>query len=179
MPFELGGYHWGDDIVFDQGTGAIDPDAGYKKATAFILEKLIKQTLISKCGYCFRDIMIYGFAQGGTAALNVAAALSAESQDELSGVISIGGPLASDARIQSSKKAQTPVLVCKGKTRSAVKDGDEARIKDTFEYVQVVDWKKSGDGMPANREEMLPIMQFFARRLKSVRGVPSGSVELN
>jgi hypothetical protein len=33
--------------------------------------------------------------------------------------------------------------------------------------------------MPANRDEMLPIMQFFSRRLRSMKGVPAGVVELS
>jgi hypothetical protein len=32
--------------------------------------------------------------------------------------------------------------------------------------------------MPKNREEALPMMHFFARRLRSQKGVPEGSVEL-
>jgi hypothetical protein len=54
-----------------------------------------------------------------------------------------------------------------------------SKLKDVFKYVEVKDWKRNGDGMMSNREEMMPIMQFFARRLLSRRGVPAGSVELN
>jgi hypothetical protein len=32
--------------------------------------------------------------------------------------------------------------------------------------------------MPRSREEMLPIMRFFARRLRSRGGVPEGAVEV-
>ncbi len=34
------------------------------------------------------------------------------------------------------------------------------------------------DSMPRSREEMLPIMRFFARRLRSRGGVPEGAVEV-
>ena len=177
MPFDLGGFHWGDDIVFDEATGDIDPDAGYTKSRDVVFERLIKQTLLAKCGYKLREVIIYGFGQGGTVALNVAASIGSESEG-LGGVISIGGPLVSNVTITSSKKATTPVLVCKSKVKSAIRDSDEAKLKDAFEHVQVVRWNKTGDGMPANREEMLPIMQFFARKLRNMRGIPGGSVEV-
>jgi predicted esterase len=178
MPFDLGGFHWGDDIVFDQGTGELDLDTGFEKATDIILEKLIRKSLVEKCGYRLREIMLFGFGQGGMAALNVAARMASEEKEELGGVVSIGAPLPTSAKITDVKKPQTPILVCKAKSRSAVKDSDIARLKETFEYVQVVEWKKTGDGMPSNREEMLPIMQFFARRLRSTRGVLEGSIEI-
>jgi hypothetical protein len=55
--------------------------------------------------------------------------------------------------------------VCKGSRNSAVKDADVTRLKQYFAFAEVKQWKKVGDGMPSNREEMLPIMQFIARRL--------------
>jgi hypothetical protein len=51
-------------------------------------------------------------------------------------------------------------------------------LKARFGEVEYIKWGKAGDGMPTNREEMVPIMRFFARRLKSRAGVPVGAVEL-
>ena len=68
---DLGGYHWGDDIIFDSTTGGIDPDAGFKQSTE-LLRSLVEDSLIAKCGYKARDIIFFGFGQGGMAALNVA-----------------------------------------------------------------------------------------------------------
>ena len=45
--------------------------------------------------------------------------------------------------------------------------------------MEIKRYRKSGDSMPSNRDEMMPIMQFFARRLKSTKGVPKGSVEIS
>lgn len=177
LPFDLEGYHWGDDIVFDEGNGEMDVDTGFKRATKLVLEEIIKQSLVGKCGYKAREIMLFGFGQGGMVALNVAAEIGRE--DELGGVVSIGGALPSSAPLpEVGKKSRTPVIACKGNRKSAVKEANVDKLKDTFEFVEVKEWKKTGDGMPASREEMLPIMQFFARRLRSVRGVPSGSIEI-
>jgi predicted esterase len=154
----------------------MDIDTGFKRSTKFVLEEVIQTTLLRKCGYKLRGILLFGFGQGGMVALNVAAELGVE---ELGGVVSIGGALPEKAALpEVGKKSRTPVIVCKGNRNSAVKENHARRLKDTFEFVEIKQWTKVGDGMPSNREEMLPIMQFFARRLKSMKGVPAGSVEI-
>lgn len=176
LPFDLGGFHWGDDLIFDQNTGEMDVDTGFKASTRLVLDAIIKEGLIAKCGYRAREIMTFGFAQGGMVALQAAAELEG---DELGGVISIGGILSLSLPLKAlDKKSKTPVLVCKASKGSAVTDSAIAKLKDAFEFVEIKEWKKNGDGMPSNREEMMPVMQFFARRLRSTRGVPTGSVEL-
>ncbi|KAH9859334.1 hypothetical protein IAQ61_011115 [Plenodomus lingam] len=176
LPFDLGGFHWGDDMIFDQKTGEMDMDTGFKASMRLVLDSVIREGLMKKCGYKAREMILFGFAQGGMVGLQAAAELDGE---ELGGVISIGGtlPLSLSVKAQE-KKSKTPVLVCKASRNSAVTDGSVSRIKGVFEYVEIKEWAKRGDGMASNREEMMPIMQFFARRLRSTRGVPAGSVEL-
>ncbi|KAH8732055.1 hypothetical protein GQ44DRAFT_698404 [Phaeosphaeriaceae sp. PMI808] len=160
----------------DQGTGELDMDTGFKAATRLILDRVIRESLVGKCGYKAREIVIFGFAQGGMAGLHAAAEFE---DNELSGVISIGGGLSLSLPLKAlDKKSRTPVLVCRASKGSKVTDSSVSKLKDAFEHVEVKDWKRNGDGMMTNREEMLPIMQFFARRLLSRRGVPTGSVEL-
>ncbi|KAF2094367.1 phospholipase/Carboxylesteras-like protein [Rhizodiscina lignyota] len=186
LPFELDGFHWGDDIIFDQSTGAMDSDTGFQKSTRLLVEDVILNGVVRKCGYKMREIMLFGFAQGGMVALKGAAQLaspsssvSSDTGDELGGVISIGGALPSSAPLlEAGKKAKTPVLICKATSGSSVSDSAVQRIKGIFEFVEVKEWKRNGDGMMRNREEMLPIMQFFARRLRSRKGVPQGAVEI-
>jgi predicted esterase len=176
LPFDLGGFHWGDDMVFDHKTGEMDMDTGFKAATRLLLHAIIQETLITKCGYKAREIMIFGYAQGGMVGLQAAAEHDGE---ELGGVISVGGTLSLSVPLTAlNKKSKTPVLVCKASRGSAVTDGAISRLKDGFAFLEIKEWKKNGDGMPSSREEMVPIMQFFARRLRSTQGVPSGSVEL-
>lgn len=173
---DIGGFQWGDDLVMDQSNGELDMDTGFKAATRLILDRVIREGLIDKCGYKAREIMLFGFAQGGMAGLQAAAEFDG---NELGGVVSIGGGSSLSLPLKSlEKKSKTPVLVCRATRGSKVTDSAVSKLKDAFEYVEVKDWKKNGDGMMSNREEMMPIMQFFARRLLSRRGMPAGSVEL-
>ena len=177
MPFDLEGAHWGDDIVFDDD-GTIDMDTGFKKSTKAVLEDTIRNVLLEKCGYNAREVLLFGFGQGGMLALNVAVELGRD--EELGGVVSIGGAVPATASIpDSTTKSKTPVLLCHGYRLSAIHLEHVDRLKDFFQFLEVKEWRKTGDGMPASREEMLPIMQFWARRLRSRRGVPEGSVELS
>jgi predicted esterase len=182
MPFDIDGAHWGDDIVFDNDS-VIDPDAGFKASTNTVFNDVICKVLIDKCGYRPREIHIFGFGQGGMLALTVAA--QSRKDDEhgdtvsIGSVISIGGALPASTYLSAvGKKSRTPVLLCHGYRLSAIKEGHVDRLKDFFDFVETKEWRKTGDGMPASREEMMPIMQFWARRLQSRRGVPKGSVEV-
>jgi predicted esterase len=154
----------------------MDLDTGFTRSNKLLLNEIIQQGLVQKCGYKLREILLFGFGQGGMVALSVAAELGTEI---LGGVVSIGGVLPDKAPLpEVGKKSRTPVIVCKGNRSSAVKESNVRRLKDTFEFLEVREWKKIGDGMPSSREEMMPIMQFFARRLRSMKGVPKGSVEI-
>jgi predicted esterase len=148
MPFELEGYHWGDDIVFDQASDHIDMDSGFKHSTD-LLQHVIK-ALREKCRYSPRQIVYFGFGQGGMVALGVAA----EMGEEHGGVVSIGGPLSSAVVAEVGKKCKSPVLVCRAKANSAVGEKEVERMKDVFEFVSVREWRRDGDGMPGNREEV-------------------------
>ena len=68
---DLGGFHWGEDIIFDSTSGGLDPDAGFKTTTK-LLRSVVEDALVEKCGYSPREIVFFGFGQGGMAALNVA-----------------------------------------------------------------------------------------------------------
>lgn len=97
---------------------------------------------------------------------------------ELGGVISIGAGLPSEAVGSLDPTCKTPVLVCAGSDQSAVTSGTEEKLRKVFEFVEIKRYRKPGDSMPSNRDEMMPIMQFFSRRLRSTKGVPEGSVQI-
>lgn len=189
LPFDLPGAHWGDDVTLDAGSGGgLDMDGGFERATRLLVEDVVRGVLVQKCGYGERDILVFGFGQGGMAGLCVANALASssstssgggggESGKELSGVVSIGAPYPLSAKA-GRKKTRTPVLLVAGRDSTAVSDGAVQRTKQEFEFVEVHRYARRGDGMPRNREEMWPVMQFLARRLRSWRGVPEGSVEI-
>ncbi|MCJ1419940.1 hypothetical protein MMC32_006296 [Xylographa parallela] len=174
LPFDLGGFHWGDDIIFDQANGQMDLDTGFSKITR-ILTSVI-EVLVEKCGYQAREIILFGFGQGGMAALATAASYDAE----LGGIVSIGGPLPSSITASStSSKSKTPVLTLGGSSKTLITPAAISSLRAKFQYVDYKKWpNKVADGMPRNRDEMLPIMQFFSRRLRSRTGVPECSVEI-
>jgi predicted esterase len=164
-------FHWGDDVLVDERQGEIELDAGFKTIQKILLEDVIKEGLMQKCGYPPRNILFLGFGQGGMVALHIAAT----SELEFGGVVSIGGRLPSQS---VSGEHKTPVLVLGGSRSSQVTRSAVDGLKDKFGDVEYVKWEKGEDSMPRSREEMLPIMRFFARRLRSRAGVPEGAVEI-
>jgi predicted esterase len=173
VPLDELGFHWADDLVVDSSTGEIEANGpSFAESKKLVGESFVKDTLIRKVGYQSRDVLIFGFGQGAS----VGFAVALDSADELGGVVSIGGCLPVDIVTPLKTKNRTPILLCKGERLSGVSDNEIKRIKDAFEFVEVVEWHKTADGMPTNREEMLPIMKFFARRLRSMKGVPKGSI---
>ena len=91
-------------------------------------------------------------------------------------MVSIGGPLPAEASASLTTKNKTPVLVCSGVDSSWITSSAEEKLKNNFEHVQVSRYRRRGDTMPQNRDEMMPVMQFFARRLR--QPAPTGTVEL-
>ena len=172
LPFQLGGFLWGDDITFDQTSGQMDFDTGFTKAVRIVKQDIIEAGLMHKCGYQPRDIMLFGFGQGAMAAIATAASMT----QELGGVISIGGPLPSSSA--STTAIKTPVLVLGGSSSSLITRSNLDKLKAAFQNVEYHKLNRPGDGMPQSRDEMLPVMRFFARRLRSRAGVPEDSIEV-
>lgn len=164
------GFHWGDDILVDSNTGDVELDSGFEKV--FSLMANVSETL-SKSGFKAREIMLFGLGQGGMVALAVARKM----EDALGGAISIGGPIPCGSMIVNGVKSPTPVLLLGGSngllTESAIKS-----VRASFQTVEVHKWKKAKDSTPQNRDEAMPMMQFFAQHLRSRRGVPEGSIEV-
>lgn len=151
-------------------------DAGFTTISRILGE--ITGVLKENCNYPTRNIHFLGFGQGGMAALHF---ISSSASPEFGGVISIGGRLpssSSSSSFSSGSKSKTPVLLCGGSRSSQVTRSAVDGIKERFQDVEYVKWEKGDDGMPRNREEMLPVMRFLARRLRSRAGVPEGAVEI-
>ncbi|KAK3326479.1 phospholipase/Carboxylesterase superfamily protein [Apodospora peruviana] len=175
-------FHWGDDLRLSDG-GDLDTDPGFEKAQHLILDRLVGEVLIGNCGWEVADILLFGFGQGGSFALGLASRvrdglkvseLEEGNGDErrgkaFKGVISIGGPLPNSMvpTVSSREKSRTPVLICHGRESESIDEDVVDVIKKEFTDVQVVEWKKKNDGMPESREEVLPMMRFFAECLRS------------
>lgn len=167
-------FHWGDDVLFDERKGQIELDAGFATSTQVL--KDIVSVLTEKCGFPPRNILFLGFGQGAMAALSLCAS-SPFSSVEYGGVVSIGGALPASSEAKEGK-SRTPVLVCGGSRSTSVTRSAVDRLKARFGDLEYVKWEKGEDSMPRNKEEMLPVMRFFARRLRSRVGVPEGAVEV-
>ncbi|KAL8967496.1 MAG: hypothetical protein Q9183_002893 [Haloplaca sp. 2 TL-2023] len=175
LPFDLGGFHWGDDITFDQSLGGMDYDTGFDKSNRLIKEDLIDEVLVQKCGYKPRNILLFGFGQGGMAAIATALAFRLE----LGGIVSIGGPQPSHTTLSTNDvKNQTPIIILGGSSNTLITQSALSSLKQAFRYVEYIKWSKPGDSMPRNRDEMLPIMKFLASRLQSRSGVPDDAVDV-
>jgi predicted esterase len=200
MSFDGGGpkgFHWGDDVLLDQDSGGVDSDAGFTKASEQIMEVLevvLKGEKEGGAGFESRDVYFLGLGQGGMVALGVVEG----ARVEFGGVISVGGrapasctpfrerlasipavsssPSSSLSSLSSSSKAQTPILLCGGSMATAITQSAVTTARDRFQSVEYVKWARPGDGMPGNREEMLPVMRFLARRLRMA--APEGMVEV-
>ncbi|CZT08403.1 related to Phospholipase/Carboxylesterase superfamily [Rhynchosporium agropyri] len=169
---ETPAFHWGDDVLVDEGKGEIDPDGGFKMVES-VLGAILLKALIEECGFQARNIHFLGFGQGGMVALHLASCR----EEEFGGVISIGGRLPASSS-QSAEKCKTPILLCGGSRSPQVTRSAVDAIKARFMHVEYVKWEKGDDSMPKNRDEMLPLMKFLARRLRSRAGVPEGAIEV-
>ncbi|KAH6652203.1 Alpha/Beta hydrolase protein [Truncatella angustata] len=175
-------FHWGDDLTLSPDTGDLDPDPGFAKAEELVLGKLIRETLVAACGWDLSDILLFGYAQGGSLALGLASRLRGgggrvvdvtqgerPAETAFKGAVSIGGPLPMSMvpTLSAREKARTPALICHGRASELLDEEAVELVKKEFADAREVKWNKPDDGMPGSREEMLSIMQFFAERLQS------------
>ncbi|TLS27352.1 hypothetical protein PpBr36_04474 [Pyricularia pennisetigena] len=181
-------FHYGDDIKVGSGDG-LDPDPGFDKARRLLLDKLVGDVIVGRCGWDVSDVLLFGFGQGGSLALGLASSIRMGPQvvdltegagsdgcvggrpargTAFRGVISVGGPLPHSMvpSVSNRPKASTPVLLCRGRASEDLDDDAVEAVKNEFDNVEVATWKKPHDGMPESRDEILPIMKFFADRLR-------------
>lgn len=178
-------FHWGDDLNLATQSDGLDADPGFSKAFNLVVERLIRETLVEKCAWELSDILLFGYGQGGTLALGSASKIRegprveevkeanngtpVETPKAFKGVVSVGGALPASMipSLSNRPKSKTPVLICHGRSCETVDEDAVDVLKQEFSDVREVKWKKADSSMPSNREEMLPVMQFFAERLRS------------
>lgn len=180
IPVPLGpGFQWSNDIRIDTSTGSFDPDSPLEKASGIVAE-IITQVLIQKHNFIPAAIHLFGYGQGGSLALNTAIHPALTHLGPLGSIVSIGGSLPLSTNHTLTLKSRTPLLLLGGKKGDFAKNEASAvkRLRTLYEFVEYHEWKKGESTLPANREEVLPMMQFLGRRLRSRRGVSDDFVEV-
>ncbi|KAL5486086.1 SAC7 [Sanghuangporus weigelae] len=164
-----------------------NPEAGVS-----LLRSVISH-LTSACSWKTQQIHLFGFAQGGSVALETCIAIwksrprllpggtqsdeEAEANATLGSVISIGGPLLLHHAI--STPCATPLLFLHRAPPSALAlDGSGTQLAALRKLFGK--WREvklgSGESMPASREEWQPVMEFWSERL--VRRVQDGGLDI-
>jgi len=151
-------------------------DAPFATAGTAAIASIV-ETLVNKLDWTAREIHFFGFGQGGMCVLDY---ISRNATVDYGSAVSIGGILGSETprAEKDGQKVKTALLVCGGSRGSVVTREAEDNLKKEFESVEIVRWRREGDGMMSNREEMMGIMGFWSRRLLSRRGVPKGFEEV-
>ena len=151
---ENSGYHWAD------ANG--DVDEGFINTSRVILEDIIQDVLLAKCRFHPREIVILGHGQGGMAAL---AATACWNCIEFGGVVSLGGPMPAHVQVPSNIKAKTPVLIYGG-ARGDIALAALQQILENFSCTDHYDPPSGHDTIPLSEEEIAPLLEFFAHRLR-------------
>lgn len=134
--------------------------------------------LMRDCNWSPSRIHLFGFAQGGSVALESAiahwkarprgdgtdAGMAAERAYALVSVISVGGPLLAHHAIGAS--CGTAVLIAHRPPPSALsmRPGDNTSLRRVFGTVNEAQLGE-GESMPASQEEWAPLMGFWSERL--------------
>ncbi len=180
LPFPVGpGFHWSDDLRVETSSGAIDEDSPLTRSTDMIA-RVVSEVLIKEHHFSPPAIHLLGFRQGGCLALSVPLHDALSGIQSLGGVVSIGGCLPLSTNHATTQKSRTPVCLL-GASRGVFSKDEQSsvkRVRSLYEFAEYHEWKKVDDSMPKNREEVLPLMQFFARRLRDRRGVPDDFIEV-
>jgi predicted esterase len=144
------GYTWSD---------AARPEGTFLEATQTVIS-IIRDVLVLKCLFPLRNILLFGYGQGGTVALAVAAEWR---EIELGGIMSIAGPMPSAIQADG-KKIKTPALVIGGSLGNITAQAEQ-HIRDLFLHVEVVLKTGFGNFLP-KKDEMGRVDAFFAHRLR-------------
>jgi len=154
----------GDDLAHPNPTTAID------------YMTRVFDLLVGDCGWPPQRIHLFGYAQGGTVAVELAQkwwrrALqqkrqksdSKSSVQAIGSVVTVGGPLLSYPTL--STLCTTPVLVFHRPPPADASLPKDALPAFRKGFTRVIDVEKSGKGMPGSKDELQPIMQLWSERL--------------
>ena len=75
-------------------------------------------------------------------------------------------------------EGEAMVLVLEGREKTTVAKSQVDRIGWCFKEVRYRKWEREGDEMAGCKEEMMPVIRFFARELRSWKKILEGGVEV-
>jgi hypothetical protein len=127
--------------------------------------------LINDCGWSPQKIHIFGFAQGGTVAVEFALLRwrqrlqnDPDSSVSLPGsVVSVCGPLLSYPTLKPPCEVPLLLFHRSPPAESALSSGDKAALQKGFTSLREV--QVGGEGMPRSKTEWEHIMRFWSERL--------------
>lgn len=123
-----------------------------------LLEQVIKH-LTTDCGWSASEVHLFGFAQGGSVAVEFGLSWWRSESTSLGSLVTVSGPLLSYPT--PTNPCPTPVLVYR-RTQAAA--AEAAAFHKGFSHVKEV--RKPGEeGMPRSKDEWEPIMRFWSERL--------------
>ncbi|KAL8756030.1 MAG: hypothetical protein Q9184_004630 [Pyrenodesmia sp. 2 TL-2023] len=130
--------------------------------SASSLTEMIRSSLIARCGFSPRDILLLGHGFGAMAVL----ATTALWRDiELGGAVSIEGPLPSYLQARSPDVIKTPVLIV-GTTSVGLDHLSLEWINKRFDCVDTWTYKGAQDTVFKTDELAKPLLDFLAHRLR-------------
>ncbi|KAK7037498.1 hypothetical protein VNI00_010990 [Paramarasmius palmivorus] len=123
--------------------------------------------LIQDCTWPSTKIHLFGFAQGGSVALEFAIKFwrNGDMKERIGSVVSVSGPLLSYPTL--STLCPTPVLAVyrPPPAEPSLSSSDLAALRKAFDGVKEVKLGARGAAMPSSKEEWEPIMRFWSERL--------------
>ncbi|KAJ6613590.1 hypothetical protein B0H10DRAFT_216783 [Mycena sp. CBHHK59/15] len=147
--------------------------------TALILMEAVFRHLIDDCAWPAHRIHLFGFAQGGSVAVESALRWWRLQAASLGSIVTISGPLLSYPTL--ANPSPTPLLVAyrPAPAETVLPAGALPAFRKGFQRVVENKMDAKGPGMPASKTEWEPIMRFWSetlgkRRVDGIYEVMSG-----
>ncbi|TFK53107.1 alpha/beta-hydrolase, partial [Heliocybe sulcata] len=124
----------------------------------------VLDVLMRECGWRPARVHLFGFAQGGSVALEVALRWWKARKTPLASVVSICGPLLSFPST-GTEKCPTPVLYFHRPQPFSAPSKDVSFLGKAFSSVKELQHAGGGEAMPRSRDEWEGVMRFWSERL--------------
>lgn len=125
---------------------------------------------LNDCGWTLSNIHLFGFAQGGSVAVEFGLRCWKDQKAGLGSIITVAGPLLSYPTL--SALSPTPILVVDRSPPSdlALPSGSMNAFNKGYQFVTEVKLDGRNGGMPSSKEEWQPIMKFWSEKLARRQG---------